>query len=632
MLRRWIYGASALLILLNAACQKGGKAATQNKDSTGRHSDQVAVSDHDHSGHDHDSGPSKAGGTTYTCPMHPQIVQSAPGTCPICSMDLVPVVKTGEKATEILLSKSQMQLANVMVQPISSGSIGNNTVLNARLAANEQLTDVISSRVAGRIERLYVKETGQPIRKGQVLYEIYSEPLLTQQQEYLLALRQVEELKEPRYEDFRRAAEQKLRLYGMTAEQVIGLAKTRTVQPRIPFVAPAGGTVTEIAASEGQYVGEGALLYRLANLGQLWVEAELYAGEARFVKVGDQVPVQVVGYETSPKVKARVTFINPEYRAGSQVLVMRAVLPNPGGRFQPGQQAQVLLRHGVQRGMTLPVDAVVRAGGGAVVFVQTGQGGPTGRQSAGRTPDGSAFQPRKVTTGTETDQQVVITSGLNGDETVVMSGAYLLYSELILKKGLNPITAELEEGVKSTPTTGSNPTAPAGGRPSDRPVAARSSDAPPKAYKAPKVFRNQLTGVYEASLKLTEALVASNPSQAKVVAVDVEKALALVDMTQLSGQAHTDWMTYLNEMTTGLKGIRSAGDLEKQRTAYARFENELYRSIKAYSIAGKRVYRQYCPMALNNKGSYWLSDKKPIRNPYFGDQMLTCGETREEIQ
>lgn len=587
------------MVLLNAACKSGNNRLSKGDDST-----KVAADNHAHDGQN--NGPEVAGGTTYTCPMHPQIVQSSPGTCPICSMDLVAVVKTGAKAAEIMLSASQMQLANVMVQPVSAGSIGNSTVLNARLAANEELANVISSRVAGRIERLYVKETGQSIRKGQVLYEIYSEPLLTQQQEYLLAQRQAEEIKEPRLEAFRRAAEQKLRLYGMTPDQIAQLARTRQVQPRIPFVAPVGGTVTEITGNEGQYVGEGALLYRLANLSQLWVEAELYAGEARYVKVGDRVPVQIVGNEGSQALTARVSFINPEYRAGSQVLIMRAVLANPGGRFQPGQQARVLLRHGVQRGLTLPVDAVVRSGQGAVVFVQTGTG---------------TFQPRSVVTGTETDQQVTITKGLTGGETVAMSGAYLLYSELILKKGVNPFTKQADdEGVKSTPNTASNPT----------PVAAKT--ATPVTSKAPELFKKQLTDVYEASLELTEAFVASNAGKTKGTADQVQKVLARVDMMQLSGSAHTDWMAQLGAMNKSLKTITSTGDIDQQRTAYASFEDALYQSVKTFGQTKKPAYRQFCPMARNSKGAYWLSDKKPIRNPYFGDQMLTCGETKEEIR
>ncbi|GAA4465151.1 hypothetical protein GCM10023189_45380 [Nibrella saemangeumensis] len=596
MIKQWIYGSAALLVMLNAACQSGDRASTTSK---GTDTSQVALDDHQHN-----QDPDQSGGTTYTCPMHPQIVQSAPGTCPICSMDLVPVAKTGAKATEIMLSESQMQLANVRVQPVARGSIGNSTVLNARLAANQEQTEVISSRVAGRIERLYVKETGQRIRRGQVLYEIYSEPLLTQQQEYLLTLRQAEELKEPRYEEIRRAAEQKLRLYGMTGDQIAQLARSRTVQTRIPFVAPAGGTVMEIAVSEGQYVGEGALLYRLINLGQLWVEAELYAGEARYVKVGDKVPVQVVGHEGEPPLSAQVTFINPEYRAGSQVLVMRAVVANPGGRFQPGQQARVRLRHGVQRELTLPVDAVVRGGEGAVVFVQTGQG---------------TFQPRRVQTGTETDQQVAITKGLNGDETIAMSGAYLLYSELILKKGVNPITANLEEEGQPPALPASNPT----------PVA--EATPPAQTHNVPDPFKKQLTSVYEASLVLTEAFVASNATQTKTAAKEVEKALTAVDMKQLAGQAHTVWMSHLKAMHSALVAIRNEGELEKQRAAFARFQEGLYQSVKTFGLTDKPVYRQFCPMAQNNKGGYWLSDKKPIRNPYFGEQMLTCGETKETI-
>ncbi|WP_018619816.1 efflux RND transporter periplasmic adaptor subunit [Spirosoma luteum] len=598
------------LLLTLAACTGGS--------DSGKTDDSTAVASRAAEEHQHPAG------TQYTCPMHPQVVRDAPGSCPICNMDLVPINKTGASNTSLVLSESQMQLANVSVQPVSQKNISNVTVLNARLAADQEQTEVISSRVAGRIERLFVKETGQAVRKGQVLYEIYSEPLLIDQQEYLIAVAQEQAFPvENRYVQFRKAAEQKLRLYGMTPDQITQLARTKTVQPRIPFVAPSGGTVTEIAASEGQYVTEGALLYRLVNLGQLWVEAELYPGEAGFVKVGDRVPVEVTGSENGQNLTARVVFINPEYREGSQVLTMRAVLPNPGGRLQPGQQARVIIRHeggsaarASQKvpSLTLPTQAVVRAGEGSVVFVQTAT---------------NTFQPRRVQTGTETDERVAITSGLTGDEAVVMSGAYLLYSEMILKKGVNPFTKQADtEGVKTTPTIESNPVPVV---PTAEPIAKKSA-ASTGTNTTPDGFKKQLTGVYDASLPLTEAFISTDVKQAKTAAVRVEKALSGVDMTLLSGKSHNDWMNQLNAMNTALKTIRSSDAIETQRLAYGRFGDALYTSLKAFGINNKPVYRQFCPMAQSGKGAYWLSDKKPIRNPYFGEQMLTCGETKEVLQ
>ncbi len=589
-------------------------AACDSKTGTRQPTDSTAVAART-DGHTH------AEGTRYTCPMHPQVVQDAPGSCPICGMDLVPVKADKAGAATLTLSGEQMQLANVTVRPVSSAGapLDNATVLNARLAADQNKTEVISSRVAGRIERLYVKETGQIVRKGQVLYDIYSEPLLTDQQEFLIALEQERAFPgETKYSQFRQAAEQKLSLYGMTPAQIAALARLKTVQPRIPFVAPAGGTVTEIAASEGQYVAEGSLLYRLVNLGQLWVEAELYPGEVGFVKVGDQVPVSVVGIENGQNLTARVSFINPEYQNGSQVLLLRAVLPNPGGRFQPGQQARVTIRHTTrqnlaQPGLTLPTDAVVRSGEGAVVFVQTAA---------------NTFQPRQVQTGVETDERVTITGGLTGDERVVMSGAYLLYGEMVLKKGYDPFTRQLDlEGVKTTPAIESNPVPVARAPKQDL----KKSVAAAPVNAVPAGFTKQLTGVYEASLPLTEAFVSTDINLAKAAAVRVEKSLTAVDMMLLSGQSHANWMDQSRAMQAALKAIQSTSDIDKQRLAYARFEDALYASLKRFGV-NDTVYRQFCPMAKNGAGAYWLSDKKPIRNPYYGEQMLTCGETKDVIQ
>src|SRR6188768_1442646 len=125
----------------------------------------------------------------YTCPMHPQIIQDKPGACPICGMDLVKV-NLNAAHNAIMLNPTQLKLANITTTLVRIQDIGNNTILTGKLVADETQTEVVSSRVQGRIEALYVKEVGQQVAQGQALYQLYSEQLLTLQQEYVLALKQ----------------------------------------------------------------------------------------------------------------------------------------------------------------------------------------------------------------------------------------------------------------------------------------------------------------------------------------------------------------------------------------------------------------------------------------------------------
>jgi Cu(I)/Ag(I) efflux system membrane fusion protein len=361
-------------------------------------------------------------GDKYTCPMHPQVIQDGLGTCPVCGMDLV---KMGAPSRDgsIMLTESQIKLANITTTLTRMESIGEQTVLTGRLMINEEQTEVVSSRVAGRIEKLFFKEIGQKVHEGQPLFEIYSEQLLTFQQEYLLALRQFEALKDARYESIVRAAERKLILYGMSDAQVKQLATRNRPDQRITFLAPVSGIVARIDATEGQYVSEGSPMYRIEKLDEIWVEADLYPGESALVNTGDIVRVLVNGFENAAT-EGKVTFLSPQYRQGSQIITLRAVISNSNGEFLPGMLATLVLSHSEKKAITLPTDAVVRDANGSHVWVLTSDG---------------AFRPQMVRTGIENFEKIEITDGLTERQNVVITGAYLLYGEMVLKKGVDPM-------------------------------------------------------------------------------------------------------------------------------------------------------------------------------------------------
>ncbi len=359
--------------------------------------------------------------TYYTCSMHPQIMQEKPGTCPICHMDLIAVKKSNETRDEIMLSDEQIQLGNIQTDTLGRALAGDKVVLTATLNFDEMKVNTVSARITGRIDRLYYKNTGDFVKKGDRLFDLYSEELNTVKQEYLAALERQQTLGNSiiDFKQLLQSARSKLMLWGVSESQIDALAKTKQFSPLTAFYSTASGYITELLVKEGQYVMEGGVVVRLADMSTLWAEAQVYASQLASV---DYKGVATVQLPDMPglAITGKVTFANPEISADTRINLLRVSIPNTNNQLKPGMPAYVLLKSNAGNAMTLPVDGVLRDGKMAMVWVQTAR---------------NTFKRKLVETGQESGDRIEIKSGLQNGDVVVVSGAYLLNSEYIFKKG-----------------------------------------------------------------------------------------------------------------------------------------------------------------------------------------------------
>lgn len=150
-------------------------------------------------------------------------------------------------------------------------------------------------------------------------------------------------------------------------------------------------------------------------------------------------------------------------------------------------------------------------------------------------------------------------------------------------------------------------------------------------FDVDKNFQQQLAAVFNSYISLKEAFVSSDDGKVRTEAATVQSQLSKTDMKLLSGAAHNDWMHYLEGLESSLREIETNKDIEVQRRAFSKLSDNLYKSIKAFGLDGTTAYYEFCPMAFNDEGAYWLSDQEKIRNPYFGDKMMTCGVVKEKL-
>jgi membrane fusion protein, copper/silver efflux system len=332
-----------------------------------------------------------------------------------------------EEKDEIELSEQQMQLGNIQTDTIGNGTIGDQLVLTATLNFDPMKSSSVSSRVMGRVEKLYFKNLGDYVKKGAPLFELYSEELNNTKQEYLLVLDKKKVFANETVIDFDQllqSAKNKLLLWGMTEYQIQELANNKKTSSTTTFYSTSSGYITTLDIREGDYVMEGGTIVKLADLSTLWAEAQVYTSQLAEINRNSIATVQLPDFN-GKEIKGKIEFVNPEINPDTRINLIRVSIPNPGNLLKAGMPAYVLLKSPPRNTLTLPIDAVIRDGKGATIWVQTAN---------------KTFKSVMVQTGLESDDRIEIKSGLHEGDIVVVRGAYLLNSEYIFKKGTNPMS------------------------------------------------------------------------------------------------------------------------------------------------------------------------------------------------
>ena len=561
--------------------------------------------------HAHDAG------EVWTCSMHPQIREDGPGQCPICGMDLIPVNTTEARAVgegQIQMTQTAMQIANVQTVTVQAAEPTKEIYLSGRVEADERNVGEITARFGGRIEKLYVNFTGQEVKRGQALASVYSPELVTAQKELFEAAK-FRETNPSFYE----AAVNKLKLWDLSDRQIRNILESQEVRYNFNVLASQSGTVVARNVSAGDYVQEGQSLFEVANLDQLWVVFDAYESDLPWIQEGDEISFTV---ESLPgqTFTSEVTFIDPVISPQRRVAEVRTEVKNDQtastvDKLKPQMFAQGVLEStlpGVENALVIPKTAVLWTGKRAVVYVKQ----PEFEQPT--------FAYREVVLGPEAGGYYLVSEGLEAGEEVVANGVFKIDAASQLQGKVSMMNPQLD-----SPSGGKVSTGHDHGememQEAEMVVTEAYGDVSPE-------FTQQLAAVLDPYLALKNALVASNADQAVSAAAQTQELLAAVDMTLVKGEAHQQWMDYLGVMQETLSTIKSNTTLDTQRTAFAPLSKALYQSIQQFGVTGLDAYYQYCPMADNNTGAYWLSELKEINNPYFGEAMLGCGETRETLE
>jgi len=660
----------------------------------------------------------------WTCSMHPQIRRPGPGKCPICGMDLIPVKKqggpsAGERKTgktekkkkkpkyacamfcvppmdrpgkcpicgmemvevqtdggeedaaasprRLRLSPAAEKLAEIEVAPVERKFVTAEIRMVGKIDYDETRVGYITSWIPGRLDRLYVDYTGIPVQKGDKLVYLYSPELVSAQEELFQAKKAVQDLQDSGLESIRSTARktvlavrEKLRLWGLSADQIAEIEKRGTPSDHMTILAPMSGIVIHKNALDGMYVRTGTRIYTIADLSQVWVKLDAYESDLPWIRYGQEVEFETEAYP-GQKFKGRIAFIDPYLMAKTRTVKIRVNVANPDGRLKPEMFVRAVVRARVAAGgkvmdpalegkwispkhpeivkdepgtcdicgvplvraetlgfvsaaeaskvapLVIPASAPLITGKRAVVYVAV-PGKP------------GTYEGREIVLGPRAGDYYIVKQGLEEGEEVVVNGNFKIDSAIQIQA--RPSMMNPDGGA---PVPGHHH-----GAPPKRPSGEAAKEEP---LAVPAAFKAQLDPVYDAYFRIQEQLSQDSNAGAQAGAKAFLDALGQVDMKLLEGEAHRRWMKELGELRTMASGLAGAPDIVKARELFAALSEEMIAVGSAFGASGKQpILRFHCPMAFDNRGADWLQNKSDTANPYFGSAMFGCGKQVEVLQ
>ncbi len=387
------------------------------------------------------SGSMAAGADVYQCPMHPAIVKDRPGDCPICSMSLVKVEKRIETAQDSMtagsttagsmtagtsqvpglatvdLSAEKLQRSGVTTVAAARRAVSDPVRTVATVTADESKLAKVQTRFSGWVETLQVAETGQKVKKGEVLASIFSRELFTAQQEFLNAAGWARGGADEVAGGLKGQARQRLELLGIAPADITAIERSGKPMRALPVRAPISGYVTFKGATEGVFVDPGTELFEIADLSLVWAWADVYERDLARVASGQRAVLTVAALP-GKTFEGKVTFLQPVVDPKSRTLRARVEIENKTLLLRPGMYGDVEIFPPPREGIVIPREALVDTGERQYVFTRVGEG---------------RFQPRRVTVGGSAGEEIVVLEGLAPGDEVVTNGNFLVDSESRLR-------------------------------------------------------------------------------------------------------------------------------------------------------------------------------------------------------